>query len=238
MKNERHVAEKIISILKLLVLLLILVGIPVWLMLFHRDTILEFRDLEAMKSLLRSHSREGGLVYLALQILQIVISFLPGQPLQIAAGYLYGFLNTVLLSWLGAGIGTVLSYYLAKLLGRDSLKLFFRDETIDRYIQKLNSKRSYIIVFFLYLIPGLPKDIISYAAGISNMRFKAFLPISLIGRTPAMCVSILVGTALDSEQYWAVGGMAVLMAGIFLVCVLKRRELNRFLDRVYEKLSS
>ena len=85
----------------------------------------------------------------------------------------------------GAFLGTLISFMLARWLGSDFVHLFFGKQKTQDYVKKLNSKRAYTIVFLIYLIPGIPKDIASYAAGVSEMKLKPFMLLSLIGRMPA-----------------------------------------------------
>lgn len=117
-------------------------------------------------------------------MLQIVISVIPGQFFNLAAGYLYTFFPALLFSIIGAFLGTLISFTLAKLLGSDFVHLFFGKEKTQEYVRKLNSKKAYTVVFFLYLIPGLPKDVVSYAAGVSDMKFKPFYAL-VSGRSSA-----------------------------------------------------
>ena len=102
--------------------------------------------------------------YVAAQIVQIIISVIPGQELQIVAGFMYGIPLAFLLSIIGAAIGTLIAFYLARWLGQDAVRMLFGDEKTDEYMRRLNSRRAITITFLIYLIPGLPKDIMSYIA--------------------------------------------------------------------------
>jgi len=168
----------------------------------------------------------------------VVISVIPGQVFQMAAGYLYGFWEALLFAMTGAVLGTMISFMLAKLLGRDFLHILFGEEKISYYIERFNSKKVYVIVFLVYLIPGIPKDMVSYAAGASEIRFKPFIILSAIGRLPGMVGSLLMGTMLEEERF----GFAIVI-GIFAVitcilCLIFREKIMAWMDKVYGKLSS
>ena len=171
-ENQLHL---VLSILKLLLLAAIVAGIPLYIYLVHGDWLRRFEDVQEVVAFLEQYETESIPIYLGMQVLQIVISVLPGQVFQIAAGYMYPFWLALLLALTGAVIGTAITFGLAKLLGQDFLHLFFGEEKISYYIERLNSKRAYTLVFLIYLIPGIPKDVVSYAAGASEMRFKPFL---------------------------------------------------------------
>lgn len=231
--------KKALSVLKLMVLAGILIGIPAYLLLFHLDEIRSLETIDEALLILKQYGSglEGAAVYVAIQVLQIIVSVIPGQPFQIAAGYLFGFLPSLLLSLIGASIGATVSYFLARVLGRDALHTFFKKEQLERYVRIMNSKRAYVLVFLIYLIPGLPKDIMSYAAGTSEMKFRAFFPISLVGRTPAMSASILVGALYESQNFKALWVVIAVVAAVLVFCLIRRKAIKAYLDRLYDTVS-
>ena len=235
--NNTDRAKLVASVLKFVLLLAIVVSVPVYLFVFKRDIILEFENFDDVVAFIESHGRESVLIYFALEILQLVISVLPGQVFQIAAGYIFGLVPGIIYTLIGAIAGTAITYWISYLLGRDAINLLIDPEKADYYIERLNSKRAYIIVFLLFLIPGVPKDTITYFAGASNIRFKPFLILSILGRMPAMIGSILIGYMYRSGNTLGAGGILVFAAVVFAVCVWKRRELSRFIDRFYDKIS-
>lgn len=227
----------LLTVLKFLGLIIILVAVPLYFLIFKRDLLEGFRSFEDVTAYLQRYQSESIFIYIGLQILQIVITVIPGQFFQIAAGYLYGFFWALLYSLIGSAIGAAMAYFLARLLGRDLLHLFFSAKQLERFVKLLNSRKAYIVTLIIYLIPGLPKDIMGYAAGLSEMNFRAFLLISLAGRTPAMCISILVGYLYYGGHMVGVGAVAAIVVLITLLCVIKRRSISAFLDRLYDKIS-
>lgn len=99
---------------------------------------------------------------------------------------MYGFWLGYLYSLIGAFLGSVLTYYIAKILGHDAMHLTFGEEKIKSMLETLNSKKAVVLVFLIFLIPGVPKDLCNYVAGLSEMKLKPFLIVSLIGRSPGM----------------------------------------------------
>lgn len=236
-KKEDNKRKVVISVIKISVLLLIVVGIPLYIFFCQRDFLNRFENIDDIVAFLEHYETESIFIYIGLQILQIVISIIPGQVFQMAAGYLYSFWPALLFAMIGAVLGTAISFLLAKLLGRDFLHLFFGEEKMNYYISRLNSKQAYIIVFLIYLIPGIPKDMVSYAAGVSEMKFKPFVILSAVGRLPGMIGCLLMGTLLDIKNYLGVGIIAGIAAIAFLLCIIFRKKINRFLDKLYEKIS-
>ncbi len=170
------------------------------------------------------------------QIIQIVISIIPGQVFQMAAGYLYGFWPALLFAMAGAILGTSISFTLAKVLGRDFLHIFFGEEKMSYYIERINSKKMYAIVFFLYLIPGIPKDMVSYAAGVSEIKFKPFVIVSAIGRLPGMVGCLLMGDMMMEENYAGAIVIGFFAIVAFCVCIAFRKKIQVLLDKFYQKI--
>ena len=237
-KQEKENRGKLIlSVLKIILLAGIVVAVPMYIYFFKRDLLMRFDNFDDVVAYLQHYETQSIFVYVGLQILQVVISIIPGQVFQMAAGYLYGFWFALLYAMIGAVLGTMISFLLAKLLGRDFLHLFLGEEKIAYYISRLNSKRGYTLVFLLYLIPGLPKDVVSYAAGVSDISLKPFLILSAAGRLPGMVGCLLFGMLWDRENYIGMVVVAVISVAAFLLCVIYRKKIDKYLDRIYEKIS-
>ena len=228
--------KKIVPILKLLVLLVVVFAIPANILLFHHNIIDQFESFDDVILFLEQYHWQSILIYILIQAVQVVISVIPGQAFQFAAGYLYTFFPGLLFSLFGAALGTSVSFYLAKMLGKDAVHLFLGEEKTAYYVERLNSKRAYTIVFLIYLIPGIPKDIVSYAAGVSEMRWRPFFTFSMLGRIPGMAGSLLIGALYMREHYVLMGFVAAVAVIAFAAGILCRKRLHSYLDRLYERV--
>lgn len=218
------------SLIKLLILILLLIALPIVLYSTCKDTLFNLEWLEALPQHLSNNPVRSAIALTGLQIMQIIVCFLPGQPIQIAASYLYGTVGGYLISIAGAIIGTVIVFYLARFLGSDAVRFLFGRDKVENYRSKLNSGKGLLIVLLIYLIPGLPKDLVAYVAGISNMRMLPFIIVSTIGRTPPMIGSLLVGSFIASKNYIAIAILTAVCLVILGVCWVKRGELIRLMD--------
>ena len=236
-KDKIHKRIKVIStILKFALLLLIIIGLPLYIYFFEPQLIDSMSSMENVNALFEHYHAESILVYIGAQILQIIICVIPGQWLQFAAGYMYGFWLGFLYSIIGAAIGSVVTYYLAKLLGRDAMHLIFGDARINEFIHKLNSKKAIVIVFLIFLIPGVPKDLCNYAAGISEMKLKPFLIVSLVGRSPGMMGSLLIGRQIEAGNYTGAIVVAAVAVVLCVVGIIMRKRLTGWMDKAYDRL--
>ena len=134
------------AIFKLVLLLVILIGLPLYIYFFQRDFINNFSNQENIEVFLNEYRAQSVFIYIGSQILQIVICIIPGQWLQFAAGYMYGFWLGYLFSLAGAFLGTIITYYVAKILGHDAMHLIFGEEKIQKMLVSLNSKKAVVLV--------------------------------------------------------------------------------------------
>lgn len=227
--------RKIIAISKLILLVLIVVGIPAFLYLKYGSGVFSKDTASQVIAYLRQNSHIAFLLIIGLQIIQVVVCILPGQPIQFAASYMFGVGIGYLLSIIGAVIGTAISFCLAKALGSEAMHVIFGEEKVREYQRRLNSGRGLMMTFLIYLIPGVPKDLVSYAAGISEMRFRPFVLAATIGRSPAMLGSLLVGHFFGKQNYTAMIIITAVIVLILLVCFIERNKLIELLDRIEMK---
>jgi len=225
-----------VSVVKLLILLGIVVGLPVFVYFNYPELIDRFRSLEEINKLLKQYKTASIFIYIGLQVFQIIVSVLPGQALQFAAGYAYHFWLGFLFSVIGVALGTVITFYLARLLGKDALHVIFGEERFSKFVHTLNSKRSFIVLFVIFLIPGIPKDLFTYAAGVSEIRIIPFLLLSLIGRTPAMIGSILMGSMFYNGSYIGLIIMGAAAVTLFVLGLINRNKMVKWTDRFYNRL--
>lgn len=229
--------KKLLAYLKFGLLLVILVGVPLYIFFFQKDWITSMSSIENVQKYFEKYETETVFIYIAAQIVQIVICIIPGQGLQFAAGYIYGFWLGFLYSIIGAAIGSIITYYLAKVLGRDFIHIIFDEAKINNLLAKLNSKRGVILVFLIFLIPGIPKDLCNYAAGISDIKLKPFLLVSLLGRSPGMMGSLLIGRQIMNGGYTSVIIIGVIAVLFFILGVIFRKKINILLDTGYDKIA-
>ncbi len=170
---------------------------------------------ELIQSMRQSGFR-GPLICIGIQFLQVVIFMIPGEITQIAAGYVFG-------AWLGfaysvAGImlGSAFNYGFARLAGRPVMEKLLGAGTLARVDRALETRRGQSALFLLFLLPGLPKDAMSYGAGLTSLGFVEFVTISGLARMPALLFSTMIGSQLYQRDYGtlaitvAVGGVVIL----------------------------
>ena len=145
--KNRDIKSNLSAIINLILLLIFIVAIPVYIWVFHRDFIRDIDSIEEVVALLDANKTAAILIYLGMQIMQIIVSILPGQVFQVAAGYYFGFFMGLVYSLIGAAIGTTITYFVAKWLGSNAIEVLFGKEKIDKIVKMLNSNRAYTLFF-------------------------------------------------------------------------------------------
>ena len=144
----------------------------------------------------------GVLAMLLLQVLQVVLAFIPGEPVEVLAGVLYGTFGGFLLCQAGVLIGQFLVFSMVRRYGSPVVELFFDRKSIRRFDFLHNARKLETITFLLFFIPGTPKDILTYVAGLTPIPLKRFLLISVVARIPSVLSSTLAGATLGDGKLW------------------------------------
>lgn len=141
------------------------------------------------------------IAFLGMLILQIVVAAIPGEPLEIAAGYAFGALEGTLLCLFGAFLGRVAVFLLVRRFGTRAVDVFFPLEKLNTLSFLQNKKRLTLWVFFLFFLPGTPKDLLCYVVGLTDLPLKSWLLICAIAPFPSIVTSTIGGDALGMGNY-------------------------------------
>ena len=143
----------------------------------------------------------GMIAFVGMTVFQVIIAFVPGEPLEIGAGYAFGAFWGTLLCIIGITLGSLIVFWLVRTLGVRLLEVFFTYEKIKSLKFLQNEKRLALITFFLFFLPGTPKDLLTYFVGLTKIDFKGFLFIVAVARIPSVITSTIGGSLLGSEKY-------------------------------------
>ena len=219
MSNDRSQRPRRILAIIGLPLLLALLMVPA--IVFRHDLWRLFTSVKAFTEWIKHSGPAAPLVFIALQVFHVIVFIIPGEVLQIAGGYLFGTWPGTLYAVIGILIGSPIDFYLARLLGVPFVQAIFPPPKVQKTMALLDSRGSKTIFFFLFLVPGMPKDFLCYVAGLTPLRFRFFMAASLLGRLQGIIGSSLMGNSA-AENRWALsvsifGASVVLfLLGFFL----------------------
>lgn len=155
----------------------------------------------------------GRWLYMGLVILQILAAFIPGEPLEIVGGYVFGAAEGTLLCLAADAVGSALVFLLVRKLGVKLVQLFFSQEKLDQVGFLKSSPRRTLLFLIVFMVPGTPKDLLCYFGGLTDLKLPVLILIASLGRIPSVVTSTLGGDALGTKRY----GFA---AAVFLVTLL------------------
>lgn len=189
------------------------------------------RNPEDLRALLNSFGWKGILVFIGIQMLQVVVAAIPGELVQIAGGYIYGTVLGTVYSLAGIFLGSVIVFYIARLLGYPLVKLLVSQKQLEKFNFIMNNDRSEVAMFLLFLIPGMPKDILTYIAGITPVKPLRFFIIITVGRLPALLASSYIGHSTQKGNYGMVIALSIAALILFLAGIFMK-------DRIIQKIHS
>lgn len=158
----------------------------------------------------------GRVLFVGMVVLQVVVAFIPGEPTELAAGYAFGFWEGTLLTLAGFLIGSWLIFLMVRRFGVKLVEVFFPKEKIKRFSFLQDPKKSETLAFILMLLPGTPKDFLSYFAGLTPLTMKKWLLIVAVGRIPSLVTSTATGSAAGKGNYI----LTAVMFGITLLITI------------------
>ncbi len=193
-KNRRRLFS-IISI----VAFVIIAGLLTWL---FADTFAPHMESTAsFRAFLDSFGWKGRLILFGLQCAQIVLAFIPGEIIELGAGYAYGAIEGSLICLLGVALSSSAIFLLIKKVGVSLVEAIISREKILE-LRFINTERKLNrLVFLLFFIPGTPKDAFTYLVALTDMRLSTFLSLTLIARIPSVISSTISGQFLGEENY-------------------------------------
>lgn len=187
---------------------------------------------EGFRAYIRSFGAWGWAVMLGLQILQVFVALIPGELLESAAGYAFGPVGGTLLCYAGVAAGSAVIFWLTRRFGVKLVEVFISREKINELRFLNTARRRNTLVFWIFFLPGTPKDLLTYFVGLTDMKFATFMGISLVARIPSVLSSTVGGHLLGEGQYvgaiWLYGITALVSLGGVLIynAVLRRKGGN------------
>ena len=156
---------------------------------------------EKFRAWVDGHGIIGRLAFIGMMFFQVVIAFVPGEPLEIGAGYAFGAIEGTILCVMGITLGSLLTFMLVRKLGVRFIEIFFTYDKIKSLKFLQNEKKLGLIIFLIFFIPGTPKDMMTYFVGLTDMKISHYLLLVSAARLPSVITSTVGGDALGGENY-------------------------------------
>ncbi len=190
------------------------------------------KNPEIFREFIGNNGLNSVLIFLGIQFLQVIFAFIPGEFVEIGAGYAFGGIVGTVLCLIGSALATLVIFSLTRLLGRKFTSIMIDKRDLKRLKFLNNDKKLVGLMALLYFIPGTPKDLITYFAGVTKIKFGTFMIISTFCRIPSVVTSTFAGSTFGDQKYLStiiIFGVAALLGigGYFLYNFLSRKHTER-----------
>ena len=215
---------------KMIVLILFFVGMSIIAYFLSGDIYSLIKDPALLKEWMSVFGSFEVLIFILIQAFQVVIFIVPGELVEIAAGFLFGTTLGSIYSILGIALGSAASFIIARFLGYDFVRWVVPEQMFNRWDVFINEeKRGGTVLFLLYFIPGTPKDALAYFAGITPVSYLKFIFISMFARLPAIVFSAYIGANIEQKNYTTALTVSVIAGIAFLIGFIYRDRIIRWL---------
>ncbi len=158
-----------------------------------------FESREAVMNYVENFGFWAPLIFVIIQILQVVLAPINGYTIGIAGGFIFGVWQGFLLNYIGRVIGHLIAFVLAQKLGRNLVKKIVKRKTLKKY-DNFWEKGGSFLLFLIYYLPFFPDDTISYIAGTSKIKFKFFMIANIFGNIGGSLALAYIGAGMDATK--------------------------------------
>jgi uncharacterized membrane protein YdjX (TVP38/TMEM64 family) len=202
------------AIIKITILLILIIAGAI--LFYHYDVYHLFISRKKLIGFINSYGNLSVVIFILLQILQVIVAPIPGEVTGFIGGYIYGPFWGTLYSTIGLTIGSLLAFILARWLGLPFVEKVINPKIIEKY-DYFMEHRGIFITFILFVIPGFPKDALSYIVGLSHMKTTTFMILCTAGRLLGTAMLSISGSCARDGQHLAVA--VILGIGILIVAI-------------------
>lgn len=189
-KNGFRIISAIIFVIALALLALITVPL-----------ITTHKNPQEFKAFIDSYDAWGLPIMLFIQLAQIVVAIIPGELVEFVAGTLYGWFWGLIFCLVGIALGQTIIFKAVRYFGKRFVEKIAGSDALTKFKFLQDEKKLKTVVFILFLIPGTPKDLLTYAVPLTKISLKSFLIITLIARIPSVLSSTFAGDAFSDRKY-------------------------------------
>ena len=214
--EERHLTTKQKKIISVIVLVLFLGFSALVAWFIGKPMISLVSEPEKFRAWVESRGNWGRFIFIGMMMFQVLIALVPGEPLEIGAGYAFGAVEGTILCVIGVTLGSLLVFGLVRRFGMRLVEVFFDTGRIKQLKFLQNEKRLDLITFLVFFLPGTPKDLLTYFVGVTDIKASKFMLIVSVARLPSIITSTVGGSALGIKRY----ELAAIVFGVTVVISL------------------
>lgn len=184
----------------------------------------EYISFENIRTIVGKNKFLSVLIFIVMQILQIVIFIIPGDIINATGGFLFNLVYGSILSFIGVVIGSITVFYISRFLGYGFINKFVKKEKLDKIVSFFESNTGFISLFIFCNLPFVPKDVLMYGAGLTPLKPFKTLSIYCLSRIPGIIIWNSMGANLyDQSILGIVITLLALLAFLLLIILIKKK---------------
>ena len=181
-------------------------------------------NFENVRSFIGDNKLLSYVIFIFLQIIQVVIFIIPGDVINATGGFMFNLLLGSILSFIGVVLGSIIAFFISRTLGYNFVNRFIKKEKIDRFVDFFKSNTGFISLFIFCNLPFVPKDILMYCAGLTPLDAKRTLSIYCISRIPGIIIWVSMGANIyDKSIIGIVITLLVLLIFLLSIVIIKKK---------------
>ena len=189
-----------------------------------------FQNRDELVAYIKTKGVLAPIVYVLLQIAQTVFAPIPGNIVGGVGGFLFGWWG-ILWTLIGSMVGFWIVFILSRRFGRPLVEKVIQRENLEKF-DFIIGKRAPVVLFVIFLIPGLPDDIVAYIAGLTEVKIKNLVLLAIIGRLPSIVVTNYIGMGLGVGNARLIGVIALGVALVLALIIWQRERIMRWIHRL------
>ena len=220
------------------VLLILFIGVMLYISIkYGRSFIGMAKNPDKLRDKILSYGHWSILALMVAQVVQVVIAFIPGEAVQMMGGYIFGSVLGTVYSLIGITAGAVIVFFIVRITGYPLVRAFVSKRDMKRFSFLMENKRGQLAMFMLFLIPGIPKDVLVYIAGLTPIKPAEFFTIFIIARLPALAASCWFGSSLYENDYVKAGIITAVTVILLVIGIIKRNKIIEYFNKIEKKAS-
>ena len=207
---------KVLKLLTLIMVVIILIVSTIYMIPIVKQLNTVQGQIE-FKSKIQNSGMVGVLILFGLELAQIILAILPGEPIEVLAGICFGTIGGTIFIMISIFITTCLIYFLVKKYGRKFIYEFFSKEKVQKLENSKifkDDKKVEMVMILLFLIPGTPKDLLVYLGGLLPIKTSRFIMIATLLRFPSVISSTIAGNSILDRQ-WKIVILSIFFSNIY-----------------------
>lgn len=211
------------DIIKFVILSVFLTSMIVCGIIFY-PKIKEYISFENVRGFVEKNKFLSFFVFILLQIFQVVIFVIPGDVINATGGFVFNIFIGFLLSFIGVVLGSIIAFYISRILGYNFVNKFVKKEKLDKIVSFFESNTGFISLFIFCNLPFVPKDVLMYGAGLTPLKAKKTLFIYCVSRIPGIIIWNSMGANIYSRSILGIViTLCVLLLFLMFIVLIKKK---------------